>query len=69
MTATVINVSDFVKATEMCLGWCTGCKEFTRETTEPDAEDYDCPVCRLNTVVGANNALVMGLIEFRDGEE
>lgn len=39
-------------------GWCVQCQSFTRETTEPDAEDYDCPVCGENCVVGALTALL-----------
>ena len=35
-------------------GWCTKCKEITRDCTEPDAEDYDCPECGENTVIGAD---------------
>jgi len=44
-------------------GWCTSCKEFTRDCTEPDAEDYDCPKCRQFTVVGAMQAVILGVVE------
>ena len=50
-------------AVEDFLGWCPTCKEFTREATEPDAEGYDCPVCDGHEVVGAEDALIAGLIE------
>ena len=46
-------------------GWCTSCEEFTRDCTEPDAEDYDCPKCEQNTVVGAQQALLMGAIDIK----
>jgi hypothetical protein len=45
-------------------GFCTSCQDFTRECTEPDAEDYDCPVCEENSVVGVELALMMGLIDI-----
>lgn len=44
-------------------GWCTVCKQFTRECTEPDATGYDCPVCGQNTVMGAEEAILEGEIE------
>lgn len=34
-------------------GFCTTCSDWTRECTEPDAEDYDCPACGEYSVVGA----------------
>lgn len=46
---------------EMCddySGWCTNCQEVTRDSTEPDAAGYDCPVCEENTVLGADNFLI-----------
>ncbi len=55
---------EYIEATEDYYGWCTLCMAFTRECTEPDAEGYDCPECYGDTVVGAEQALLMGLIEF-----
>ena len=55
---------DYIDATENYRGWCTGCEEFTRDCTEPDAEGYDCPQCDENTVIGAEDALISGLIEI-----
>jgi hypothetical protein len=51
-------------ATENYMGWCPNCKDFTREGTEPDAEQYDCPECEENCVVGAEDALLMGLFDI-----
>ena len=43
---------------------------FTTSECEPDAEDYTCDSCEGNTVVGAENALIMGLIDLvPEGEE
>ena len=59
-----VRMEDYQNATDLYEGWCAHCEEFTRSCTEPDAEGYDCPNCEKNTVVGAENALIMGLIEF-----
>lgn len=45
-------------------GFCTTCQEFTRDCTEPDAENYDCPVCEENTVVGTMTALCLNLFDI-----
>lgn len=60
---TTVSAADYEDATSTYMGFCTECKEFTRETTEPDAEGYDCPNCGQNTVIGAEDALLQGIIE------
>ncbi len=45
-------------------GFCTKCDDFTRDSTEPDAEAYDCPECGENTVMGTEQALIMGLLHI-----
>ena len=69
MPATKVAESDYLDATDSYTGWCTNCKEFTRDCTEPDAEGYDCPECEKNTVIGAEDALLQGLIEFSEEED
>lgn len=64
MKCTRVDHEDFVDAQESYMGWCSNCKEFTRECCEPDAREYDCPECGKNTVYGAEEALFMGLICF-----
>ena len=61
-----VEKADYHEATESYMGWCSVCKEFTRDTTEPDATGYDCPKCGQNEVVGAEQALIEGLITFAD---
>jgi Zn finger protein HypA/HybF involved in hydrogenase expression len=61
---TTIDESNYADATENYRGWCIDCKEFTRDNTEPDAENYDCPQCLQRNVVGAEQAMLLGLIEF-----
>ena len=58
-----ISKAEYRHAAGAYQGWCPNCEDFTREGTEPDAEGYDCPECEENIVVGAENALVMGLFD------
>ena len=64
--STLISQADYEEATELYRGFCTVCEAFTRDETEPDAHGYDCPNCGQSTVVGAEDALLEGLIEFED---
>jgi Zn finger protein HypA/HybF involved in hydrogenase expression len=66
---TAVNEGDYADATESYTGWCTTCKEFTREHTEPDAEGYKCPVCDGLTVIGAEDALLLGHITFKENAD
>jgi predicted RNA-binding Zn-ribbon protein involved in translation (DUF1610 family) len=47
-------------------GLCLSCGEITRGETVPDAEDYPCPQCCNNTVVGMMTALFDGLIDIQE---
>lgn len=50
-------------------GFCRVCCGFTRDgSTEPDAENYECPVCDGMTVCGAENALILGLFSFANDD-
>lgn len=60
----IITMETYREATDTYLGWCPKCQDFTRECTEPDAEEYDCPDCNENTVAGAEQALLLGLIDI-----
>lgn len=64
--ATKVKVEDYNEAVDQYLGWCTVCKDFTRDSTEPDASGYDCPECEENSVMGAENALILGVIIFEE---
>ena len=46
-------------------GYCTKCRKFTRDQTEPDAEGYDCPRCDEKTVMGAEQAMLSGIITVK----
>lgn len=56
-----VTEAAYLEAVDSYTGWCSTCEDFTRDTTEPDAEGYDCPVCRQHSVTGAENALIAGL--------
>lgn len=55
---TRISMEEYETAIEEDQGWCIICCAFTRDMTEPDAEEYDCPVCGENGVMGAKQALL-----------
>ncbi len=59
-----VGEEDYDEAVEQSIGYCPVCEQFTREMTEPDAQGLDCNVCETKFVVGAEQALMMGLIEF-----
>lgn len=59
-----MSVDEWQEACDSYTGYCTECKDFTRECTEPDAEGYDCPDCDGDTVVGAEQAMLLGIIEL-----
>ena len=60
-----ITMAEFRKADNDSQGWCTSCEDFTRDCTEPDAEEYDCPICDENTVAGAQQAIVLGFLDIK----
>jgi len=61
-----VTENEYSMAARDYIGWCTSCGEFTRDCTEPDAEEYDCPKCEQNTVMGAEQALLVGHITFKE---
>lgn len=44
-------------------GWCTNCGDWTHDSCEPDAHNYECPECERNTCYGAEELLVQNLID------
>lgn len=39
-------------------GWCTHCGDWTHDSCEPDAHEYECPVCENPTCYGAEELLI-----------
>ena len=62
----MINISEeeYSDHVENYDGVCLSCHEFTCGGVEPDAEGYKCDACGERNVVGTENALIMGEIEF-----
>lgn len=55
-----ITLTEFERAAEDNVGWCSTCGEFTTDGVEPDAEGYECDLCGENTVMGATYAAISG---------
>ena len=57
---------------ELCddfAGFCLVCQDITREfDTEPDAEEYECPVCGTDSVYGIEECLIRGWIEVTEDD-
>jgi hypothetical protein len=61
-----VTESYFKEAVDDNLGWCTKCKDFTTGCCEPDAHRYECDECGKNSVYGAEEALLLGLITIEN---
>lgn len=55
----------FENRCEAYKGFCTTCEKFTRGETEPDAENYPCPRCKKDTVMGTEQALLCGHLSIK----
>lgn len=50
-------------------GYCTQCKKVTNiGGVEPDAENYDCEVCYKPSVIGVEQAMLIGLLNIVGNE-
>jgi len=67
--ATRISIGSFEQACEEYEGYCTACQAFTRGECEPDARKYECPDCGQRTVYGAEEAMMMGLLDIGMDED
>jgi len=63
--STIVTNGAYQRACDQYKGFCTTCKKFTRRETEPDAENYPCPKCKKNTVMGAEQALLTFAIDLK----
>ncbi|MGH9423999.1 MAG: hypothetical protein ACRD3J_28750 [Thermoanaerobaculia bacterium] len=59
-----MTVSEFEAACDGYQGFCTSCQSMTSDGVEPDARQCECEDCGERTVYGAEEALLMGLIEI-----
>lgn len=65
---TTISENEIHEHVDAMDGYCTTCKKWTAEGVEPDAEDYECPVCEQPTVMGAENAMCHGTLDVRSSQ-
>lgn len=65
---TPVTSARYHEAVECDEGWCPCCTDWTAEMCEPDATDRKCENgdCGRSWVVGAETAMLMGLIEVTD---
>jgi Zn finger protein HypA/HybF involved in hydrogenase expression len=56
------TLKEIIEEQENYGGWCTYCEAWTHDCCEPDARKYECPKCGNNTVFGAEELLIMGLV-------
>ena len=57
------------EASESHQGWCTNCEEWTHDCCEPDARKYTCPECKCNSCYGAEELVIMGLVDESDDDD
>jgi len=55
---TTEDLIEKIEADDMS-GWCTDCEDWTHDCCEPDAREYECPVCENKTCFGAEECLLM----------
>jgi len=56
----------YFEASENYEGYCRTCDDFTADMVEPDAHGRKCPICNELSVIGAENAMLSGHIEFEE---
>ena len=61
----MLTFGEFTELQEENGGVCLACGDFAYGV-EPDARNYTCVMCGQEQVFGADEALLMGLIEFKD---
>jgi len=61
----ILNYEEVLDYTECYAGYCTDCNQITQDYgVEPDAEKYSCLECGEHTVMGIENAILMGHISI-----
>lgn len=61
----VMPEAEYHSLADQYLGMCLCCSEITG-TVEPDAEGYHCTYCGQMAVMGAEQALLEGIIELSE---
>jgi len=61
-----VSEEEYWKACDEHQGWCTACEDFTNYGVESDAEKYICENCDHATVMGAEQAMLLGYIHVEE---
>lgn len=61
----IMNVEQYEYLNANSIGICQACGE-EQSDVEPDARNYECEACGAEAVFGAEEALLMGLIEIEE---
>ncbi len=64
-----MRLSEIREASESNQGYCLKCKEWTHDCCEPDAHKYECPECNCNSVYGAEELVLCGLVNIDDDDD
>jgi len=66
MSGPKLSEIEEVMSSDTYEGWCTYCQEWTHDCCEPDARQYTCPECGNDTCYGAEELLIIGLVDTND---
>lgn len=62
-----LDADSYWDACDSYAGYCTACDDITSDSgVEPDAEGYKCPVCDGMTVMGVEQALLVGKLTIEE---
>lgn len=61
--STTVKFDRYAEALDANEGYCTTCRDFTRQATHPEALSETCPTCGQRTVYGAAAVVMDGYIE------
>lgn len=60
-----MNIAEYEEHRDSDDGYCTHCKDWTVfGGVEPDAHNYNCPECDNDTVIGAEEVIMEGIINI-----
>jgi len=63
-----LTFDEYAAANHEMNGFCLACGAESMGPCEPDARNYPCEECGKNKVFGAEECMMMGVIDFVDDE-
>lgn len=60
----VVSEAELLEHADAYDGVCKACGEWTCGGVEPDAERYECDACGESAVYGAEQAMLLGIVEI-----